>query len=65
MLVKMRRIILTTKVDKHDNDKNIHLHTVNPAAVATPWWEKSNDAQSDNMQVNKVVINNFRSPWSS
>ena len=69
-------------------DKNIQLHTINPAAVATPWWETANDGQSDavmakmispvqvaeavtwivaqpaNVQINEVVMTNFRSPWS-
>jgi NADP-dependent 3-hydroxy acid dehydrogenase YdfG len=30
-------------------DQGIRAHTINPGAVATPWWATGNDAQSDDV----------------
>ncbi len=35
-------------------DQNIRAHTINPGAVATPWWGATNDPQSDEVMARMI-----------
>lgn len=69
-------------------ETGIRIHTVHPGAVASDWWENSDDPQAadilermmdpediaqaviwlltqpDNVQIDEITVNNYRSPWS-
>ncbi|NDJ61939.1 MAG: SDR family oxidoreductase [Chloroflexi bacterium] len=37
-------------------DQGIRAHVINPGAVATPWWENTDDAQTDEVMARMIPV---------